>query len=379
MNFTFGKGFHNFSNNTFINYQMNRLHACGLLDAALLAELGRQRPAPAALPAAFGALATRLEAEGRWLDAAGARRGAEFFTPPDTPARLEAWRAFRVAFDHAFAGLDLQRQELPYAGGVLPLTLLPAQGTRRGRVLFFGGFDSLIEEFVGVWIRLSEAGYDVAAFEGPGQGAARLGGLRFEHDWERPVGAVLDALGWDEVALVGLSMGGYWALRAAGREPRVRQVVAWPPVYDWLARLPPLAQRAVRWMVRARGFMNWGIRLRMRLFPVLDHAVRHAVYLVGGREPMDAVDWLMGMNAAHLGSERVRQDVLLMVGEADAFQPPRLAELQAAALVHARSLSVRRFTRAEHAAEHCQMGNLELACAVLTGWLQTGRVPTPEP
>lgn len=104
--------------------------------------------------------------------------------------------------------------------------------------------------------------------------------------------------------------------------------------------------------------------------------VDQALYLVGGDDPYDVVDWFLGMNPAHLGSERVRQDVLLLVGERDSFQPPALARAQARALVAARSIAVRTFTRAEHADQHCQMGNLELACRVLTDWL---RAPGPLP
>jgi pimeloyl-ACP methyl ester carboxylesterase len=108
-------------------------------------------------------------------------------------------------------------------------------------VLLHGGFDSLIEEFYAIWQRIAAAGFDVIAFEGPGQGGARaLGGLTFDHDWEKPVGAVLDHFGLESAALVGISTGGYWAVRAAAREARIDRVGCWPPVYDWLYRLPPV-------------------------------------------------------------------------------------------------------------------------------------------
>lgn len=64
------------------------------------------------------------------------------------------------------------------------------------------------------------------------------------------------------------------------------------------------------------------------------------------------------------------RDVLLMCGEHDSFQPPALTRAQARALTGARSVAVRTFTKAEHADRHCQMGNLDLACNVLTGWLR---------
>ena len=86
---------------------------------------------------------------------------------------------------------------------------------------------------------------------------------------------------------------------------------------------------------------------------------------------MDAVDWFLGMNAGHLGSERVTQDVLVMSGEHDTFQPPVLARAQVRALTSARSIVLRTFTAAEQADQHCQMGNLDLACGELTRWLRT--------
>jgi pimeloyl-ACP methyl ester carboxylesterase len=273
----------------------------------------------------------------------------------------------------------LVRHEVPYAGAALPAYVLPAVGAAtRGTVLLHGGFDSLIEEFYAIWQRVAEAGFDVIAFEGPGQGGARtLGGLTFDHDWEKPVGAVLDHFGIQSAGLVGISMGGYWALRAAGREPRIDRVISWPPVYDWLQRLPTVARGPVRAMLRRRRFMRWSVRTRARLVPSLRLVVDQACYLLDSDDPVDVVDWFLGMNADHLGSERVTQDVLLLCGKHDAFQPPSLTSAQAAALTGARSVSVRMFTRAEHADQHCQIGNLDLACRVLTEWLRDPtRLPT---
>jgi pimeloyl-ACP methyl ester carboxylesterase len=242
-------------------------------------------------------------------------------------------------------------------------------------VLVHGGFDSTIEEFFGIWERIAAAGFDVIAFEGPGQGGARtLGGLEFDHDWEKPVAAILDHFRVTRAGLVGISMGGYWALRAAGREPRIDRVVSWPPVYDWLQRLPPGIRDAAKFMLRRRAFMRWNVRVRTRLVPALRQVVEQAMYLVDSDDPMDAVDWFLGMNAAHLGSERVTQDTLLLSGQHDHFQPPVLTRAQQRALTRARSVSVRTFTASEHADQHCQMGNLELACRTVTTWLTNGSV-----
>jgi pimeloyl-ACP methyl ester carboxylesterase len=211
----------------------------------------------------------------------------------------------------------------------------------------------------------------VIAFDGPGQGGARTKyGLLFEHDWEFPVGAVLDHFGLTSAAVVGLSMGGYWAIRAAAHEPRISAVAAWPPVYDWLERVPSVVRPAVPPMLARRGFMTWSIRLRTRLSPTLRYVVEHVQYLIGSDDPYEIVPWFLGMNADHVGSGRVEQPVALLVGEHDSFQPPKLARRQAEALVRAESVTTRVFTKSEQADQHCQMGNLALATGWLSSWLR---------
>ncbi|MBA3906976.1 MAG: alpha/beta fold hydrolase [Pseudonocardiales bacterium] len=94
---------------------------------------------------------------------------------------------------------------------------------------------------------LVAAGWDVVAFEGPGQGGAlEEAGLPFVVEWERPVAAVLDHYGLDEVSLLGISLGGGLAVRAAAFEPRVRRVICDDILFDFLdvslKQLPPAAR-----------------------------------------------------------------------------------------------------------------------------------------
>lgn len=369
-------GFEAFHPQKFINYQLNRAHALGYADRERLLETAVKIRDFEDCVNVFERVSAEAEAEGKLRQAASYLRLAEFFTPQLSPAKIHTYKRYRTLFDEAFADTGVTRHEVPYDGSTLPAYRLASmEDTTRGTVLFHGGFDSLIEEFYAIWERIAAAGFDVIAFDGPGQGGAQaLGGLRFDHDWEKPIAAVLDHFSLEQASLIGLSMGGYWAIRAAGREPRIDRVVSWPPVYDWMHRVPAPVRALAHGMFRWRGFMNWSIRLRARLVPVLRHVVNQGMYLVDGREPMDAVDWFLGMNTEHLSSDRVTQDVLLLTGENDTFQPPILAHKQAGALVNARSVDIRMFTEAEHADSHCQMGNLDLACGVVTTWLRGGRL-----
>lgn len=367
-------GRHRLHRNAFIDYQLNRLHGTGY------ARLDDLRAAAAKIRnfddcvRELRALADVAEAEGRLANAAFYMRGAEFFVPPRSPDERPTYERFLALFERAFAAEQIERHQVPYAGSVLPASLLRARTpTRKGTVLLFGGFDSLIEEFFGVWSLLAHAGFDVIAFDGPGQGGARcLYGQVFDHDWDKPVAAVLDHFALARAALIGLSMGGYWALRAAAFEPRIDRVVAWPPVYDWLAPFPRFVGRLVHFMCRRRAFMRMSIGLRMRLAPILRHVVVQTLYIQGESDDLaDVPGWFLAMNAEHLNSARVRAHVLLTCGERDSFQPPKLTRLQARALVNAASMTIRVFTRAEQADSHCQITNLGLATRVVADWLST--------
>ena len=93
------------------------------------------------------------------------------------------------------------------------------------------------------------------------------------------------------------------------------------------------------------------------------------MYITQKDEPIEAVNWFLAMNEKHLHSELVDQDVLLLGGENDAFQPVKLLYKQNKALINARSVSTRIFTEDEHAGEHCQMGNIGLALEVMLKWI----------
>lgn len=363
-------GFHRFHRDVFLNYQLNRAHSLGYLTANTAERGAKEIRRYEQATDVFDQLANEAEERGALAEAAACARIAEFFCFRPSSEQVRAYRKFRGLWDRAHADEPVQRNEVPYEGKALSTLFLPARGSSLGTVLVFGGFDSLIEEFFALWRGLALAGFDVVAFDGPGQGGSRtLHGQLHTHDWERPVAAVLDYFALSRATLVGLSMGGYWAIRAAGREPRVERVVSWPPVYDWLARFVWPVPWLVRKMVAWPRFMNWSIRMRMKAFPMLRHVVTQTCWLVGDPEPIAAARWFLGMNAQHIESARVTAPTFLMVGEKDRFQPPALARHQERALVRA-PVTTRLFTKREQAQHHCQMGNVGLAVAELVGWLR---------
>jgi hypothetical protein len=179
-------------------------------------------------------------------------RAAEFFLhgDPADPRINHAYHRATQCF-HAAAALftpAIEVVEIPYEDTVLHGYFYCAAGsegddTARPTMVLHNGFDGSAEEmhYNGAAAGI-ERGYHVLTFDGPGQPAARhLEGLVFRPDWENVVTPVLDWVmarpGVDRarVGLLGLSMGGLLAPRAAAFDHRLAACVAVDGVYDLAA------------------------------------------------------------------------------------------------------------------------------------------------
>src|SRR5207244_8166907 len=96
-------------------------------------------------------------------------------------------------------------------------------------------------------------GYNVLAFDGPGQGAAlREQKLVMRPDWEAVITPVVDyaltcgEIAPDKIVLFGYSLGGFLVARAAAFEHRVAALILDDGIYDFHAafagNLPPFLQ-----------------------------------------------------------------------------------------------------------------------------------------
>ena len=127
-------------------------------------------------------------------------------------------------------------------------------------------------------LAIARQGYHVVAFEGPGQGGAlEDSGLHLIRDWQLPVGAVLDHFGLDQVTLLGISLDGELAIRAAAGEPRIARVICDDILTDFLAcnlrQFPPTSARiAVKALLRLRAswLMNMVLRRKLNNDPLAE-------------------------------------------------------------------------------------------------------------
>jgi pimeloyl-ACP methyl ester carboxylesterase len=300
------------------------------------------------------------------LAAAISHRAAEFYVLPDDPRKMQLYDQFFELFYETIQISNLEKFSIPYRGGALPALRLSPEDIA-GTIIVHGGFDSFMEELITLGQYLAQAGYEVILFEGPGQGGAiRKHNLTFTHEWEHPVAAVLDYFELNDVTLIGISLGGYLALRAAAFEPRVSRVVCYDiSNYDQHGRG---LQRAIfQYFLRNPGVYNWVAEKSMKNIAT-EWLIKHGMYINGVDTPTEWLALLEHFSVVDI-ADKVHQDVLLLAGAEDRMVNIKEYEKNRQGLTAARSVTGRIFTAEEHAQNHCQIGNVKLALDVILDWI----------
>ena len=198
--------------------------------------------------AGYEAIAKRAEERGRRLTAAGAWRRAALCWHWGKFLFTEHPEEQRAAHERTVAGyargawaLDppAERVEIPYQGKRLAAYLrLPAGSGPAPAVVMIPGLDSVKEELQATASYLLRRGLATLAIDGPGQGETEYE-LPIEPAYERVVSACFDWLqardrvDAERLGVFGVSLGGYYAARAAAFEPRALATVALAGPYNF--------------------------------------------------------------------------------------------------------------------------------------------------
>ncbi|MEP0203638.1 MAG: alpha/beta fold hydrolase [Halioglobus sp.] len=318
----------------------------------------------------------QAEGQGRLLEAARYFQGAEFYMKLGDTGKAEIYQRSIELMNRALPDMDAARDFVPYKTGTLPAIRIPAIDEERDVLLFHSGFDGLVEEMYPLLEPFVAAGYTVIAFEGPGQGAAlRTSNLHMPFNWEEPVSAILDHYGIESCTLIGMSLGGYLAPRAAAFERRIKRVVAWGAMFEFFEvyrqRLGDTKFKLLRKLLdmNLSGIVDGLINKARKQEGILDWAVSHGMHVSGTKSPSEFLQWVRTLNlrdSAHL----IDQDVLLIMGSEDHLVPTDQLYVQAEAMTGARSVTSVMMTGKDSAAQHCQVGNTSLAVNQILDWLK---------
>ncbi|MEE3626199.1 alpha/beta fold hydrolase [Nitrospirillum sp. BR 11752] len=291
-------------------------------------------------------------------------RTAEFLLSPDDPRREIAWSAQISNFDAGLQalGVPFERSDVPYEKGSLRAIFYPVPGgDDRPLIVFVGGYDSTLEELYFMLAKdANDRGYNVLTYEGPGQGAAlRRHGLPFTHEWEKPNGAVLDHFLARHaqprgIVLIGMSMGGYLAPRAAAFDQRIDGLIAFDVLFDFGALCKTYGALAAD-PVKSRS-------------PGVKWAMENGCWTFG----VGSVEAFLAASAAYTlapVAHKIGADVLVLAGAADHFVPLSQVDAFTTALKQARSVETHIYDQASGGAEHCQLGATTLWHATLFDWM----------
>jgi pimeloyl-ACP methyl ester carboxylesterase len=325
----------------------------------------------------------RISARDGFLRASNYYRAAEFFlhANPSDPRILHAYDASVACFREVTALSDglIESVRVPYEGTHLPGYFYRAEGEARPTVVMHNGFDGTVEEmhFFGAAAAV-ERGYNVLTFDGPGQPGTRYHhGMTFRPDWENVVGPVLDYLhdrpevDAERIALLGVSMGGVLAPRAAAFDQRVAALIAVDAVYDLgditTAGLPGERAEIERRLRAARDpEIDAALDIAMAANPVMAWAISHGMFAMGVDTPRAFCASYLDYHLRDGIAEKITCPTLVCAGTEDGFfkgQPELLYEH----LTCPKALL--EFTVEQGADAHCQSGAQRLAFARIYDWL----------
>lgn len=296
-------------------------------------------------------------------------------------------RAFErsVACYRASAALfapAIEPLEIPYEGttllGYFHAPAGPAR--RRPTILVNNGFDGSAEEMHWGAARAAvDRGWNALVFDGPGQFAAvHRAKLYFRPDWEKVVTPVVDfALKRPDVdprriALHGISFGGYLAPRAVAFERRIAACIADDGVYDYgaaqLSGVPEASRAQVKAALSAPSAPQLDARLQqmMKANSVARWAFTQGMYAMGVASPRA---YLAAAQAYHLRggiAEQIQCPTLVCDAEKDLFFNGQAQQLYDHLTCRK---TLMKFTDAEGAGAHCEVGASRLAFARMYDWL----------
>jgi len=290
----------------------------------------------------------------------------ERFLQPKSKQGLDAYmrgvNCFRDAAKHTKRP-QIEHVEIPYEGTSLPAIYVHAErsgsAAKVPAVVFFDGLDITkeIQYFKGV-PDLVARGIACLVVDGPGNGESiRFRNLFLRHDTEHYATPAFDYLAArpeidpTRIGVMAISLGGYYAPRAAAFEPRFACCIAWGAQWDyqkiWRERFERLARADT---------------------PSLSVAEQHIAWVLNASSQADVLNRLAPFKLDGV-VQKIKCPFLMLHGEGDEQIP--LSEAQRCFdAVGSKQKTMKIFTREEGGYHHCQIDNQSICSSYMWDWLE---------
>ena len=275
------------------------------------------------------------------------------------PRRLVAYKKGIAAYEKGlrFRKEPIEYVQVPYEGTYLPAIFMKAPGSEKTPcMVHFNGLD-LTKEIVysAIADELKRRGISALIVDHPGIGAAlRLQNLPSGPDTERSASACVDYLETradvdpNRIGIMALSLGGYYAPRAAAFEPRFKCCVAWGAIFDY--------GHAVQGRLNGQGE------------PSVPGYAEH-VNWVFGQDTFEKTMQVVRQMTLEPIAHQIKCSLLVVHGENDRQIPLWHAEKTIAAAVNSPDKELKVFSLFDGGAEHCGADNSTMVVDYMTDWI----------
>ena len=322
-----------------------------------------------------------------YLRASNYFRTAEFFlhlNPTDSRI-IETWQNSVDSFKKGAKLLqttEVDFIEIPYEGTTLPGYFYRSpydSHLAKPTLILHTGFDGTQEELYATSVIAAlSRGYNCLTFEGPGQGRViRKQGIPFRHDWEKVVTPVIDYVDANyknhcdmkRLALMGISMGGYLAARAAAFEERISACILDDGVYDiYQNNIDKLGDLKDDVENGNSVVVNTAIETSMYFSTRIRWWISHGMWTYKAKDPLDYLHKNKDYTLKDIIS-KIKCPTLVLEAQNDDDFPggPRMVY---EGLKCPKNYIL--FTEEEGAEDHCQIAALTLSNQRIFDWLGEG-------
>jgi len=306
-------------------------------------------------------------------------RAAEYYSPCSSAHHRALGLSSAACFSTAVGTMDVHFEShvIAYKNIEIPVYFIsPANdGLKRKTLLIVSGFDgTLEEEFLMRGLAGIERNYNVIHFAGPGQMDVFRGypDTFFEPDFEQVVRKVIDhfesrqEVDMDKLALLGVSIGGYFATRAACYEPRIKALVANSPILDVHAYLASFVGMDPAQMPDADDFTIAQLAdIPVTEFPVELKARSEELMFRYGRHSFKKTFEYLHEFTVGVAITNINCPCLALIGASEGGEPRKQYEQ----FVNQTQADCYEFSDFVGAGTHCQVGNVPFANAIMYDWL----------
>jgi dipeptidyl aminopeptidase/acylaminoacyl peptidase len=326
-----------------------------------------------------------VSAREAYLRACNYYRAAEFLLIDPTDPRIQTtWEKSKECFSKAATLFSppFEPIEIQYEGTTLPGYFYRVDNNDdrdapRPTLIAHGGFDSTLEElYSSAAAPALERGYNCLTFEGPGQGGViRKQKVPFRYDWEKVVSPVVDfalsriqeEVDPEQIALMGISMGGYLAARAAAFEHRIAACILYNGVFDGYEALESNLPKSLLTAIEKgnRETVNTVFNILMETDTNIKFNMAHGMWTTGADSPFELI-----MNSKYYTIKNIAHNIkcptLVLEAEKDDSFPGQPRKVYDALRCPKKYIL---FTSEEGAEEHCQCGAPALSNQRIFDWL----------